>query len=150
MRRGCQAWLGLWQVRSSVDEEDVSHTGEEGRFIETTAALPDASSGSTAEEQSTLQKDHEEGSDTAASSSGAESGSGSKSMWQRLRGIGRKQRKVCHLLNICQYITSCNRWDPRALRTDHLSASPSILARTWRAISVVCQDESRCVWQPQL
>ena len=78
----------------------MSHTGEDGRFIETTAELPDASPESTADEQTRLQQGHEEASDTAASSAGAQSGDGSKSMWQRLRGIGRKQGKVCHSM-IC-------------------------------------------------
>ena len=69
-------------------------TSEEGRFIETTASLPDATPGSTAEEQSAVQQSLEEDADVAASTAETPAAKESKSMWQRLRGIGSKQRKV--------------------------------------------------------
>ena len=87
--------IGLYaQVRSSVDEEDANLTGEEGRFIETTASMPDATPGSTAEEHSTLQQSLEEDTDAAASEAETQTAEESKSMWQRLKGIGKQKRKV--------------------------------------------------------
>lgn len=82
------------QVRSSVDEEDVSYTGEDCRFIETTTSASDDLPDDTPEQQSAVQQSHEEGCDVPPSSAGAQSASLSKSMWQRLKGIGRQQRKV--------------------------------------------------------
>lgn len=89
-----QMCIAVVQVRSSADEEDLSNTGDEGRFIEATAVSMESQGESAVEEPSTMHPTPAESSNEAPGPSGTQSANESKSMWQRLRGIGRQQNKV--------------------------------------------------------
>ncbi len=93
-RRTSHLCIAVVQVRSSADEEDTSNTGDEARYIEATAISMETPEESAVEELSTMQQTPEESSDVAASPSETQPAKESTSMWQRLRGIGRQQKKV--------------------------------------------------------
>ena len=79
-------------MRSSGDEGDITSAADEGRFIETSATSAEGSEDS-AEQQSPLGED---GGLKSSSAEGEPSQEG-KSVWQRLKGIGRQQKHVSRL-----------------------------------------------------
>lgn len=78
-----------------MDEEDSAGAPDEGRFIETTATSSESLEGHSVQQQSMQQPPLGDKSDVTASSAAGESTSArNTSVWQRLRGIGKQDKKV--------------------------------------------------------